>query len=582
MEMVPVVIVSKQQGVPIPSNDYTFTLSKEDFERFDTSEIDLRGAPLKDIFLVSVSQEDQLALSLLLSAEEKLDSTAVIGTFCQLQDIEEGPFEVKISCKVLARAKIDKYVQENGTVKAPLQVIRERLLPGEEELLNDLRVLVHHLIQNESTVSDGVREKISNTRDIIKISNILAGSLHMSEDDRYNYLQYNDNLDRFTLVLRYLVKLLDRTSMPATQQDVNEALPSGFISLFHELAMRAQQAQGQTKDDDVLNDIKIDELPEEVAKKIEKENKRLQNLPVQSMEYQTVQEYLDWILSIPWGKDSREPPVLEDFVDILNESHYGLEEVKDHLLEYMTIEEITKMAQGTVLCFSGPPGTGKTSVAKQIAKATNRRIVKIALGGMSDEAELRGHRRTYVAARPGRIITGLTRTGVMDPLFLLDEVDKTSSHKGDPASALLELLDPEQNSEYIDRFVELPVDLSKAMFICTANDIDDIPPALKDRLEIVEFREYEDIEKITIARDYILPKAIKDYQLEDFEINFEPDSFSEICNRKGVRDIERNIKKLLRRAAVSIRVNKEQKVSIDKTYVKETFKKKIESGIGFK
>ena len=595
MELVPVVIISKQQGIPIPSNNFTFTLSKEDFEKFITTEVDIRGAPLKDTFLISVSEEDTLALNLLLNPQEKLESTAVIGVFCQLVDVDIGPFESRIICKILTRAKIDKYVQAPDGIQAPLQIIRERLLPGEEELLNDLRVLVDHLIQNESTIPEEIKKRVTSSKDIIKISNILAGSLKLSPEDKFLYLQYKDNLDRFTIVLRHLVRLLDKNpngdqiktfnldGMDSNAQAVflENMLPQGFTSLLNDMQQLARKQQANEEEN--IDPKQEENFPPEIAKKVEKERKRLRSLNPASMEHQTVQEYLDWITSIPWGKSTYSRPELTSFIDILNHSHYGLDDIKEHLLEYMCIEDITNASKGTVLCFAGPPGTGKTSIAKQIAKATNRKIVKIALGGMSDEAEIRGHRRTYVAAKPGRITTGLINAGVMDPLFLLDEVDKTASYyKGDPVSALLELLDPEQNNEFIDRFVESPIDLSKAMFICTANYIDDIPAPLRDRLEIIKFREYTEEEKLVIAKDYILPRVKADYMIQDMNIKFDDKIFKTICEGYGVRDIERRVRKLLRQAAVKIRVHQKEEAEITEAGVTETFKD-LEEGkqIGF-
>jgi ATP-dependent Lon protease len=248
----------------------------------------------------------------------------------------------------------------------------------------------------------------------------------------------------------------------------------------------------------------------------------------------------------------------------------------------MTIEQISGTSQGTTLCFAGPPGTGKTSIAKQIAKATNRKIVKIAFGGMTDEAEIRGHRRTYVAAKPGRIVTGLREANTMDPLFLLDEVDKIGGHKGDPVSALLELLDPEQNSEFIDRYLEVGIDLSKAMFICTANYLEQVPPPLKDRLEIIKFRDYTYDEKVVIANDFLLPNAIKEYGLENFTISFEAGTVESLCRISAIRDIQRRIKKLLRKAAVSIQIHKKESFTITKKLIEETFQKMGEKrSLGF-
>jgi len=572
MDLVPVVIISKQQGIPIPSNEFTFSLSKEEFETFRTAEIDIRGAPLKDAFLISISNEDQLALNLLLNAEEKLNSTALIGVFAQIGEVVEEPFEVKVTCRVLARAKIDKFVKEQGVIKAPLLIVREKLLPGEEDLLTDLRVLVNHLISNETSLSPEIKQRIQNTKDIIKVSNILANELSITIEEKFDYLQYKDNLDRFTLVLRHLIKVLEKGKGRAPHDSLLPSLPPSFTALFQQ-QLEQQQAEQEEYD--------FSDLPLKVKQKLEKEEKRLRSIPPQSMEHQAVADYIDWVTSLPWGTTSYKSPELNKFLDILDESHYGLEEVKEHILEYMTIESLTGASKGSVMCFLGPPGTGKTSIAKQIAKATNREVVKIALGGMSDEAEIRGHRRTYVAAKPGRIITGLTEAKTMDPLFLLDEIDKIGEYRGDPISALLELLDPEQNDEFIDRFIECPVDMSKAMFVCTANYKEGIPDPLRDRLETIKFREYTYEEKTEIAKRFLVPKALKDYGLQDMDIQIDFDCIKEITKEKGVREIERRIRKLLRQAAVKIVVKSQPKVLITKDDYLKTFENERSEKLGF-
>jgi endopeptidase La len=276
---------------------------------------------------------------------------------------------------------------------------------------------------------------------------------------------------------------------------------------------------------------------------------------------------------VPWGITSFQVVNLFELIDNLNETHHGLDEVKEHILEYMTIEQISGSSKGTTLCFAGPPGTGKTSIAKQIAKATNRKIIKIAFGGMTDEAEIRGHRRTYVATKPGRVVAGLSQAQTMDPLFLLDEIDKIGGHRGDPVSALLELLDPEQNSEFVDRYLEVGIDLSKAMFVCTANYLEQIPPPLKDRLEIIKFRDYTYDERLIIANNFLLPKAFEEYKLTDFDIKFDTGTIESLCRTNAIRDLERKIKKLLRKAAVSIQIHKKQSFLITKEIISETFKK---------
>ena len=591
-EQAPVVIISVDQGIPIPDNDFSFTLTRSQYESFSTKEISIKGTPVKDVFVIAISKDSQLSLNLLLNDKERVDSTSLIGVFCQLRGVDESPFQNRIHCRVFARTKIIDWSIHNKNIYTNLQIVDERLLPGEDDLLKDLRMLIDIFVQKDDFLPKEIKPRIKKTKDVTKVCNILAASLSLDKESRYNYLQFLDNLDRYTLILKHLIDLMDanppgnRSLKPPSvkkKSKVSGTIPKSFINLFQDLEKTAAEQQAmhaaQTDPEFIVN------LPEKIKNKIEKESRRLRNLPPSSMEYQTVQEYLDWLTGIPWGEMSNEPLELSTLIPTLDTSHYGLPEVKEHILEYMTVEKLAKAPKGTVLCFSGPPGTGKTSIVKQIADATNRKIIKIALGGMSDEAEIRGHRRTYVAAKPGRIISGLVNCKTMDPLILLDEVDKTSdSSRGDPVAALLEVLDPEQNNEFIDRYIEEPVDLSKAMFICTANYMENIPAPLMDRLEIVHFREYEEDEKLVIAEKFILPKVKEDYCLTDMNISFTKCAIKAITEGHGIRDVERRIRKLFRNAAVKIEVRGEESVSFDAEKVKEIFKKYSidKNGIGFK
>jgi endopeptidase La len=323
-------------------------------------------------------------------------------------------------------------------------------------------------------------------------------------------------------------------------------------------------------------------LPKTIADRVEQETARLKLLVPGSSEHSHLLDYLHCVSNIPWGKTSAKTPSLRDFTSILDQTHYGLKEVKTHLLEYMTVEQLWGGSIGTVLCFSGPPGVGKTSIAKAIATATNRKLECIALGGLSDEAELRGHRRTYTAARSGRLISSIRHAGVLDPVILLDEVDKISRHQGDPTAALLEILDKEQNHSYIDRYLELPVDLSKVLFICTANYVDQIPPALRDRMEFVQFREYSVDERRAILQEYILPKTIDEYKLDQYNPVFTEDLLAELSRTTQVRDIEKKVKKLLRMAAVELFVEQKKDLKIDISFAKEVIAKPTVKQLGFK
>jgi ATP-dependent Lon protease len=561
--LVPVQILSRSRGIPIPQTEFTFALTEEESNKFRVTTTNLQGVLLEKSFIIAVSVETDEMLDTCININETIDTLGDIGVFCELVGIKESGTEYLIGCKVHARTRVGELTYENDVLKTELSLVRESLLPGEEELIADMRSLVKLLAAREESIDPAVRSKILATNDIIKIANYLAAYLPIPQEDKFNFLQYEDNLERFTLVMRNLVRILH------TEEDNEIRLTGDMIPPFIRVGGRRgrRRSKQTTGLEDLDARLAIAELPKNVLERIQREHERLALLPPGSLEFQALFEYLNWIADIPWGISTYEEVDLNALLDLLSETHHGLLEVKEHILEYLTIEKITGKTCGTVMCFVGPPGTGKTSIAKQIAAVCNRKIVKIAMGGVSDEAELRGHRRTYVAARPGRIVTGLKEAATMDPLYLIDEVDKIDRRRGDPASALLELLDTEQNTEFIDRYLELPIDMSSAMFICTANELEDIPEPLKDRFELITFREYSLDERKVILEKFIVPQSRKLYNLEDKDISFTSDVLSDLSKTISVRRIEQRVRKLLRRAAVKIVVYKEESVCIDQEFL---------------
>jgi ATP-dependent Lon protease len=309
------------------------------------------------------------------------------------------------------------------------------------------------------------------------------------------------------------------------------------------------------------------EAPESVKEKIEKEIERLEKIPTSSAEGGVVRTYIEWLLELPWQKETEDDLSLEKAEKVLDEDHYGLEKVKERVLEYLAVQQMVKKLKGPILCLAGPPGVGKTSLARSIARALNRKFVRISLGGVRDEAEIRGHRRTYVGALPGRIIQGMKQAGSSNPVFLLDEIDKMSmDFRGDPASALLEVLDPNQNSTFSDHYIEIPFDLSKVMFITTANAIHNIPRPLLDRMEVLYISGYTELEKEKIAKSYLLPKQLKEHGLSKENMQIQSEALLKIIRHytreAGVRNLERTIGTLCRKAAKQLVAGKKKKVTI--------------------
>ena len=337
-------------------------------------------------------------------------------------------------------------------------------------------------------------------------------------------------------------------------------------------AIHSELGDNEDEKQTLIKEIKAKKLPKEIEEKVLKEVSRLDKINPSSPDYSIILNYLDWIKTLPFNEQTKDTEDLNEAIKILNSDHFGLEKVKERIIEYLAVLKLTKSLKGPILCFVGPAGVGKTSVAKSIARALGRKFVRMSLGGVKDEAEIRGHRKTYVGAMPGRIIYGLKNAGSANPVFLLDEIDKLSSDiHGDPASALLEVLDPEQNSTFRDRFLEIPYDLSKVMFITTANSVDTIPYPLLDRMEIIEINGYTEEEKICIAKEYLLPKQIKANGLTEKDMAITDPAIREIVQgytiEAGVRNLERKIGTVCRKVAIKVasgKVKKKQIVGVEK------------------
>ncbi len=367
-----------------------------------------------------------------------------------------------------------------------------------------------------------------------------------------------------------LKKELDLTQLQST---INQKIEATINKTQREFFLREQlkaikKELGMEKDDKTMDSEKFEErlkeriVPEEVMKVIQEEIDKLNVLEVQSAEYAVSRNYLDWLTIVPWGKFSEESHDIEEAEKILEEDHYGLQDIKERILEFIAVGKLTGGVKGSIICLVGPPGVGKTSIGKSVARALNRKFYRFSVGGMRDEAEIKGHRRTYIGAMPGKMIQAIKQAQTMNPVIMIDEIDKMGmSFQGDPASALLEVLDPEQNKDFLDHYLDVPCDLSNILFMVTANVLDTIPEPLKDRMEVLRLSGYIQAEKVEIAKQYLIPRNRKKMGLKASQITFTKGALGQLINgyarEAGVRSLENNLKKILRKVAT--KVAKEQK-----------------------
>ena len=455
-----------------------------------------------------------------------------------------------------------------------------------DALANNLRQAFSELIQIAPNLSEEHTGMLSNIQKPARLADRAVSLLTVSNPEKQDILEELDVKKRVDKAIKVLTKEIQRIKLgEEIQTEVHDEITKSQREYYLREQMKAIKRElGEDESQVELNEIeeaiKKAKMPEDAEKVALKELDRLTKIPTQSPEYTVARTYLDWLTELPWSISSEDSINVKESKNILDEDHYGLEKVKERIIEYLAVRALKmkndpdSAIRGPILCFAGPPGVGKTSLGKSIAKSMGREFVRMSLGGVRDEAEIRGHRRTYIGALPGRIIQSLKKAGTNNPVFMLDEIDKLGmDFRGDPSSALLEVLDPEQNSAFADHYLEVDFDLSKVMFIATANYQDPIPPALKDRMEVINFSGYIEDEKLQIAKKHLLPKQLKENALSTKDVSLDDASIKELMSsytrEAGVRNLEREIANVFRKVARDKIEKNTKKIRVTKKKISE-------------
>lgn len=506
---------------------------------------------------------------------KKLHKVGTIGKVIRVWQMPEGPTGVLVEgMDVVGIQKIEE--TDKGLIANYDDLLHDDFNPSIEidaltrSITNAFRDIVNMGVSIPLAV---MNEIVSERVDPFFLSYLLVSILSISNKDKQALLENPNLLDRLKKINIYITK--EREILEVGQKVQKETQKQ--VGKFAKEAMLREQMKAIEKELGVGSDqgefaelkkkLKSAKMPANVNKKAMHELSRLEKMPPFSPESSYIQNYLEVLSSIPWHKKARVKRNIAEAQAILDQDHYGLDEVKERITEYLAVEQLTKKPQGTILCFYGPPGTGKTSIGESIAKATGREFVKVSLGGVRDETEIRGHRRTYVGAMPGRIIQGLRNIKTTNPVFMLDEIDKLGSDfRGDPSAALLEVLDPAQNNAFVDHYLDTEYDLSDIIFITTANDLSSIPEPLFDRMEIIEFSGYTDVEKLNIAKQYLVPRVLKKSGITEKQLKFTDSAIMTIITKytfeAGLRSFERELYKITRKVAKEFLLKGDKKFTV--------------------
>jgi len=507
------------------------------------------------------------------------DDLYSVGTLVMIKRMMRSPEGLQLIVHGTERVRIIKWTQTDPHIRARVRILPPPVRRDDETveaLLRNVQALVQRALAMLPEIPPEVRTAVLSSGDPVQLAYFLGSILSLGVEQEQRMLEA-DTVDELLQIayqrLTREIEIMELRSKIATeaQSEMSKAQRDYFLrqqlkAIEKELG---EDEGGERAEAEMLRErLGATDLPDEVRKEAERELKRLERLPQAAPDYQVVRTWLDFVLELPWRKSSEDRLDLEEARRVLDEDHYGLEEIKERILEFLAVVKLRRDSKSPILCFVGPPGVGKTSLGMSIARALGRRFERLSLGGVRDEAELRGHRRTYIGAMPGRVIQSIRRAGVNNPVMMLDEIDKLGNdYRGDPASALLEILDPQQNNTFRDHYLDLPFDLSKVLFIATANQLGPIPSPLRDRMEIISLTGYGDEEKLQIARRYLVPRQTRENGLQEGQLEITDAALAYVAARytreAGVRQLERTVGRIARKVALRIARGEVEKVSVD-------------------
>jgi ATP-dependent Lon protease len=497
--------------------------------------------------------------------EPRPDEIYSVGTVANIvQSLKQADGNLKVLVEGVERGKIISVSEEEGYFKSIVKTFNFKVETGPQldALTSRVTGLFEQYVKLSQNVNYDTMVAAIRGDDPGKLADTVGANMQLAVEEKQELLEIFDPIDRLTRVAEMLdieiEKLnVDRTIQGRVKRQMEKAQKEYYLNEKIK-AIQKELGRGEKSEfDELKKKIETAGMTKDAFEKATAELKRLENMPPMSAESTVSRNYLDWLLAVPWKKKSKELRELPFAQQVLESDHYGLEKIKERILEFLAVRRLVKDPKGSILCFVGPPGVGKTSLGMSIAKATGRKFVRLSLGGVRDEAEVRGHRRTYIGALPGQVIQMMKKAGVRNPVFMLDEIDKMSTDfRGDPSAALLEVLDPEQNFMFMDHYLDVEYDLSQVFFIATANVLHTIPPALQDRMEVIRLSGYTELEKMEIAKRFLVPKQIKEGGLNEHQIEFQETGLQELMQHytreAGVRNLEREIGNVCRKIARSV------------------------------